>query len=375
MEVLVGAGYIRSSSTVPHHQEVEKGRSGSLPEKVEVKKDIVSVLRDPVTGSKLILNVTEECDGEVIDGTLGDHPIIRGIPYLYDSTGMNRAQKQTVDSFSSKWRLAPDYRENTSEFYWQWYLDRYVHGNERELERRLDSVATILDAGTGLGRDAEHFQQLSTADVFAVDLSDGIHLAYDRLHHTGIHFIRCDIARLPFAPGFFDFISCDQVLHHTPDPPQTLAHLAKHLSPGGLLHFYVYRRKAPMREQCDDYLRGITSQYPAEQCYKFSEQLTKLGQQLTEMNQCITVGDDIPELGIAAGTYDLQRFFYWHFIKLFYNPDFSWEDNVAVNFDWYHPIYARRYDRYEVIDMVERANLHIEHFYENESGFSVRVMR
>ena len=340
-----------------------------------MKEEIVSVFRDPATGSKLTLNVTEEVDGEIVSGTLDEYSIVRGVPYLYDTDAVDEEQRQTVDSFSFKWERAANYREGTSEFYWQWYLDRYVQGKESSLKRRLNGARAILDAGTGLGRDAERFRRLSDADVFAVDLSDGIHPAYDRLHHAGIHFIRCDVARLPFAPEFFDFISCDQVLHHTPRPQQTLAHLAEHLSPDGFLHFYVYRRKAPVRELCDGWLREITTRYPAERCYQFSEQLAKLGKQLTEMNQYITVDDDIPELGIPAGTYDVQRFFYWHFIKFFYNPSFSWKDNVAVNFDWYHPIYAQRYDRYEVVEMADRAGLHIEHFYESESGFSVRATR
>ena len=92
------------------------------------------------------------------------------------------------------------------------------------------------------------------------------------------------------------------------------------------------------------------------------------------MNQSITV-DDIPELGITAGTYDLQRFFYWNFIKMFYNADFSWEDNIAVNFDWYHPTCAKRFSRDEVESMVEQAGLHIESFNESEAGYSVRTVK
>ena len=339
-----------------------------------MRREIAHILRNPSTGAQLKLDVIKEDNGEIITGTLGDYPVMRGVPYLYNSV-MNTTQQQTMDSFSAKWALAPDYREDTNKFYWQWYLKRYAEGDESALVNQISSATTILDAGTGLGRDAEHFKQITDADVFAVDLSLGIHTAYDRLHHTGIHFIRCDIAHLPFEHKFFDFISCDQVLHHTQFPSNTLAHLARHLSPNGSLNFYVYKRKAPMREVCDDYLRDITTNYSVDECLGFSAKLADIGKQLTEMNQSITIKADIPELGITAGTYDLQRFFYWNFIKMFYNADFSWKDNIAVNFDWYHPSCAQRYTRDEVESMVDRAGLRIDSFHESDAGYSVRTTK
>ncbi len=340
-----------------------------------MRREIVGVLKDLDTGRIPILQVDEEVDGEIVTGKLGIYPILLGVPHLYDMGKMSIDQRHTIDSFSAKWLGAPGYREDTDNFYWQWYLDRYAHGNEQELADQIFTASTILDAGTGLGRDAKHFRSMGTrAGVYAVDLSDGIHIAYDRLHHLGINFIRCDIANLPFYPQFFDFISCDQVLHHTSSPFHTLSHLADHLSSSGSLNFYVYKRKAPMREMCDDYLRDITTHYSVDQCYDFSEKIAKIGKQLTEMNQSITV-DDIPELGITAGTYDLQRFFYWNFIKMFYNADFSWEDNIAVNFDWYHPACAKRFSRDEVESMVDRAGLRIDSFHESDAGYSVRTVK
>jgi len=339
-----------------------------------MRREIVDVLRDPITGDRLELRVTEEDDGEIISGYLDDYPIMCGVPYLFNEDAVGIEQWHTVNSFSSKWEAAPDYREDTSEFYWQWYLERYAHKNAVELLRQLSGISTILDAGTGLGRDAFNFKQLAPdADVFAVDLSTGIHTAYRNLHDTGIHFIRCDIAHLPFESGFFDFISCDQVLHHTSIPSQTLAHLASRLSSAATLNFYVYKVKAIMREMCDDYLRKKTSTYSVGECRIFSEKLAKIGKQLTEMEQSITIDSDIPELDIKAGTYDLQRFFYWNFIKMFYNADFSWEDNIAVNFDWYHPACAKRYTRPEVLFMVECAGLHTDSFHESDAGYSVRT--
>src|SRR3990167_1574844 len=42
----------------------------------------------------------------------------------------------------------------------------------------------------------------------------------------------------------FDFISCDQVIHHTPDPNKTLKILIKHLNKGGIINFSVCKKKS-----------------------------------------------------------------------------------------------------------------------------------
>ena len=61
--------------------------------------------------------------------------------------------------------------------------------------------------------------------------------------------------QLPFAPGTFDFVSSDQVIHHTPDARRAFADLAALLAPGGVFAVYVYRVKAPLRELADDWIR------------------------------------------------------------------------------------------------------------------------
>ena len=62
---------------------------------------------------------------------------------------------------------------------------------------------------------------------------------------------QADIGRLPFRPGTFDFILSEGVLHHTPSTRAALLTLAGHLRPGGMIAFYVYAKKAPVREFTD----------------------------------------------------------------------------------------------------------------------------
>ena len=60
---------------------------------------------------------------------------------------------------------------------------------------------------------------------------------------------------------------------------------------------------------------------------------------------------------------------------MFYNADFSWEDNIAVNFDWYHPACAKRYNWYEVGEMIFDAGLHVDNFHTSDAGYSVSARR
>ena len=103
--------------------------------------------------------------------------------------------------------------------------------------------------------------------------------------------------------------------------------------------------------------------------------LTRLGQALSELKTDVEVPEDIPYLGIKAGRYDIQRLIYWHFAKLFWNEEFSFEENNHGNFDWYHPKYAHRQTEDEVRRWCDEAGLSIFHFNIQESGYTVRALR
>src|SRR5262249_50529606 len=183
-----------------------------------------------------------------------EYRVVEGVPVMLPETWAD-GQAQTRDSFSEKWRRVPQYREATRAHYVQWYLERYGFGSVDGLRNFLSSKRRILDAGTGHGRDVELFAQTSRAAVFGVDISAGIYNAYRDLGHLeNAHLIQADLGALPFDPGFFDFISCDQVIHHTPDARQSLERLVRHLALGGHVAFYVYKKKGPIREFSDDYI-------------------------------------------------------------------------------------------------------------------------
>jgi SAM-dependent methyltransferase len=187
--------------------------------------------------------------------------------------------------------------------------------------------------------------------------------------------VQGDVLQLPFKNGSFDLIFSDGVLHHTPSTEQALKALAPLLAAGGEIMFYVYRKKGPIREFSDDYIRNLVAGLPPEQGWAMLEPLTHLGKALAGLHVEVDVPEDIPYLGITAGRYDVQRLIYWHFIKLFWNDAYTFAENQHVNFDWYHPRYAHRQSEEEVRRWCEEANLRITHCHVEESGITVRAIR
>lgn len=342
-----------------------------------MKRSLLEYLCCPVSREPLHLR-NEICSigGEITSGELvansgACYPITNGVPNLVVRQSLTLEQQKTIDSFSEKWRLAPNYRTATSTYYKQWYLDRYGFKDESALASFLSSKSFILDAGTGLGRDAELFAKLSPGQVFAIDISSGVDLAYRQLGDiANLHFLQADLRNPPFRTGFFDFISCDQVIHHTPNTRESLEALLDILGRGHLA-FYVYKVKAPIREFCDDYLRNQTSNMTVDECLAFSEQMTALGKVLADLNVEFEMPVDIPLLGFKKGKQNLQRWIYWTMFKCFWNDEFDWNSNVIINFDWYHPVHAHRHTPEEVRSWLCELSLVVERFFVMESGISV----
>lgn len=345
-----------------------------------MKPSLVQFLRCPQSGEPLRLADAQPGDdaGEIVAGRLvsaggREYAIEDGVPVLLDPHTFAPGQSETRESFSEKWRRAPGYREDTQAHYVRWYLERYGHGGLDGLRRFLAGKRFILDAGTGHGRDSEMYAtQAPHATVFGIDLSAGIHVAYAGLRHLpNLHLVQADLTRLPFAPGFFDFVACDQVIHHTPDTRRSFQALLRHVAPRGHVAIYVYKVKGPIREFCDDYIRERTTSMSVEECLRFSEALTRFGKALSDLKVEIEVPEDLPLLEIKAGRYDLQRFLYWNVFKMYWNDGVDWTSNVITNFDWYHPLHAHRHRPEEVRGWFDEEGVAVEHFDVVESGISV----
>ena len=247
---------------------------------------------------------------------------------------------------------------------------------DADLATFLKSARFVLEAGTGTGADTDLLARNFDGIVFGIDISRAIDIAFERFrHHPRIVLLQADIGRLPFRKGFFDLISCDQVLHHTPDPRGNFTRLVELLRPGGRIILYVYKVKGALREFADDYLRGIHTRSCLEECLSFSERITELGRSLSSIGAKVQIDADIPELSIRRGTYDLQRFIYDHILKCFWNDDYNFETNVMINFDWYRPVHAFRFREEDIRGWCAEEGLKLEHIDVSPSGISTIMQK
>eukprot|EP01041_Mallomonas_annulata_P040246 gene40246-64105_t len=142
-------------------------------------------------------------------------------------------------------------------------------------------------------------------------------------------------------------------------------------APGGELAIYVYKKKAPAREFVDDYVRDRIAALPYEQAMAHSVQIAEFGRALSEAGLKVKV-PQVELLGIEAGEYDVQRLIYHFFAKCYWNPGVSHEENVLVNYDWYHPQLATRHTLEEVEGWFAAAGLEIEQRCVDFYGITVR---
>lgn len=282
--------------------------------------------------------------------------------------------RSTVASFAFKWAYDPDaVSEERRRVATYWFYDRFGFLPEGEvaLARVLKGKRRILDAGCGLGNLLTTFARLvPQAEAWGVDLSPAV-FEINRLYGEipNVRLVQGDLMNLPIA-GEFDFIASDGVLHHTADTRASFLSLAKRLTPGGDLLVYLYKRKAPVREFSDDWLRLHTTQMSAEECLEFSRMMVDLGRQLREAHVTLRFPKSIPLLGIQAGDVDLQRWVYWHVLKCFWDDGGNEAASVIENFDWYHPSIARRHDPEEIRAWHTEAGLEIVRLDVADSGIS-----
>lgn len=284
---------------------------------------------------------------------------------------------QTRRSFREKWANNADAAfSNTlteGSTIQNWILNRNGWENLGELEAYLRDKRAILDGGCGNGRVTALLASAadSSATVTGVDLNADEVAAANLSDIPNIHIQNADLLGDLTDVGPFDFIYCQEVLHHTEDPQGGFDNLVSRLQPGGEIAIYVYRKKAPIREFTDDFVREAIKDMSYEDGMAVSAQITELGKRLSEIDATIRT-PAIDVLGIPEGEHHIQRFLYHFFMKAFWNPELSYEENVVVNFDWYHPSTCSRHTLEEVRGWYETADLEVVHSFEDEYGITMR---
>jgi len=312
----------------------------------------------------------------------GDSAQLQGQPFvmqrgiLRSKAMVSQAQGQTEKAFGFKWHQRGTFESKAFLARMrEWLIDRYGNVSESAWIMEHGERPLILDAGCGAAMSAlELFgNELSRVRYLGIDISTAVDVAAARFTEQGLGggFLQANISQLPLAPKSVDIIFSEGVLHHTDSTEKAFFALAELLKQGGRFLFYVYRKKGPLREFTDDYIRDRIQAMTPEDAWKAVMPLTELGKVLGELNIEINVPQTIELLEIPAGKINLQRFFYWHVCKAFYRPDMTIEEMNHINFDWYAPKNAHRHTIEEVRGWCAKAGFTIERERVEEAGITI----
>jgi 2-polyprenyl-3-methyl-5-hydroxy-6-metoxy-1,4-benzoquinol methylase len=166
----------------------------------------------------------------------------------------------TAQIFGDKWE------KNANAFYAEtlregsntqrWIIGRDGFGSSADFKAHLADTKRILDAGCGNERVPALLSMLAPelAKIVGIDLV-GTDVARENFKNIPkTHFETRDLLDDLSELGNFDFIYCQEVLHHVTGPERTFRNLCSLLASGGELAIYVCKQKPPVREFVDDYI-------------------------------------------------------------------------------------------------------------------------
>ena len=175
----------------------------------------------------------------------------------------------TEQSFRDKWDnnplLAFEATVTEGSDIYRWILERNGFANAQAVEAFLASKRRVLDAGCGNGRVTALLRRLSSpnrTEVVGIDLVASDIARANLAGERNMRFEKRDLLGDLSGLGEFDFIYCQEVLHHTADPAKGFRNLCALLGPGGEIAVYVYKKKAPAREFMDDFIRERIASLP-----------------------------------------------------------------------------------------------------------------
>jgi len=275
----------------------------------------------------------------------------------------------TTKAFGWQWKKSNMGHNDGSKIYSkQLFLDRYGINEHDVASYVKDKV--VYDPAVGSGR-VEYIFAKYAKEIYAADLSDAVYEAKTNLKgkFDNINYFKANLLSPPFKDNSFDTVICHAILQHTGNTFEGIKSLTRVLKPDGILFFDVYRKAAPIRDFTDDFIRSLVCDLEPQDAWDKLLPITQLSQDLYEKK--ITIDNDIKELEIEAGEYNLQRFIYYKFLKTFWNENMSFEDNHMVVFDWFYPKISERYTVKEVEQWLSKLNLEVIKLHVLEGGIGV----
>lgn len=172
-------------------------------------------------------------------------PITDGIPQLFwahDKFGADTDVTEAVKAFYEETPF-PNYDEHDSV---RSLIDKSRRGiYAHMLNEGLPYNGRILEVGCGTGQ-LTNFLGISCREVIGVDLClNSLRLAERFRSEHGldrVRFAQMNLFRPTFAPGTFDVVMCNGVLHHTADPYGGFKGLVPLVKPGGYIIIGLYNK-------------------------------------------------------------------------------------------------------------------------------------
>jgi 2-polyprenyl-3-methyl-5-hydroxy-6-metoxy-1,4-benzoquinol methylase len=105
----------------------------------------------------------------------------------------------------------------------------WLNGEKRLAYCWVPKNVRILDIGCGFGETLGYHRSRG-CDAYGVDVDENIRRVAEAFHFN-VHVGPFDPDL--YNPGFFDYVTMDQVMEHVTDPLETLRGIARILKPGG----------------------------------------------------------------------------------------------------------------------------------------------
>ncbi|MCX6995975.1 MAG: class I SAM-dependent methyltransferase [Kiritimatiellaeota bacterium] len=152
------------------------------------------------------------------------------------TTPQDASTRQTAELFGDLWHRYDDrlFEASVQLFYDRFRANGFDLGSLRGQR--------CIDVGCGGGRLSIAMARLGAAEVIGCDISEeGLRDARRRATGlTNVRFERASTLELPYPDASFDFVLCNGVLHHTPDPLRGFGEITRVLKRGGRCFVLLY---------------------------------------------------------------------------------------------------------------------------------------
>jgi SAM-dependent methyltransferase len=201
----------------------------------------LAIFRCPGCGETLALR-----DAALVCGGCGHvYAIEAGIPQLFAPNDWDASRRDVTDVVRAFYEETPF--PNYDDFDSVASLARKAREGlfAKLLDEQVPPGTRIIECGCGTGQ-LSNFLGVANRTVFGADLCmNSLKLGEEFRRKNaieGVHFLQMNLFRPCFAPGSFDLVISNGVLHHTSDPRGACASISRLVRPGGYLLVGLYHR-------------------------------------------------------------------------------------------------------------------------------------